>query len=88
MREVTIQFPDVKPIKGIIQKIDLVNSEYKPFFVKFDSGLQITDFRWVEKEWVGEAVEEYQRPYKEDWVHIDFITDIRFESDKQIEIKF
>ena len=84
-REITIQLPNLQPIKGIITDINLINPDWKPFKVKIiTKGLQITDYRWVEKEWVGEVKEEYQRPYTEDWIMVEFITDIQFESGKQI----
>lgn len=88
-REVTIKFDDYKPIKGIITDINLVNPDWKPFKVKIiTEGLSITDYRWVEKEWVGEVKEEYQRPYTEDWINVEFITSIDFEENKQIELIF
>lgn len=88
-REVTIKFDDYKPIKGIITDINLVNPDWKPFKVKIiTEDLSITDYRWVEKEWVGEVKEEYQRPYTEDWINVEFITSIDFEENKQIELIF
>ena len=86
-REVTIKFPDMKPIKGIVTDINLANPDWKPFKVKIiTKGLTITDYRWVEKEWLGEVKEEYQRPYTEDWINVEFITAIDFEENKQIEL--
>lgn len=88
-RQVTIQLPNVQPIQGIVTDINLVTPDWKPFKVKIiTKGLSITDYRWVEKEWVGEVKEEYQRPYTEDWIMAEFITDIQFEEGKQITIPF
>ncbi len=86
-RQVTIKFDDYKPIQGIITDINLSNPDWKPFKVKIKTkGLSITDYRWVERDWVGEVKEEYQRPYTEDWINVEFITDIQFEENKQIEL--
>jgi hypothetical protein len=49
-------------------------------------GFQIKDTRWVESECGGDILEEYQRPYTEDWVNVEFITDIQLEENKQIEL--
>jgi hypothetical protein len=88
-RQVTIQLPNLQPIQGIVTDINLVTPDWKPFKVKIiTKGLSITDYRWVEKEWVGEVKEEYQRPYTEDWIMAEFITDIQFEEGKQITIPF
>ena len=88
-RQVTIQLPNLEPIQGIVTDINLVTPDWKPFKVKIiTKGLSITDYRWVEKEWVGEVKEEYQRPYTEDWIMAEFITDIQFEEGKQITIPF
>ena len=88
-REVTIKFPGMDPIKGIITDINLVNPDWKPFKVQIiTKGLSITDTRWVEREWVGEVKEEYQRPYTEDWISVEFITEINFEIGEQIELTF
>jgi hypothetical protein len=88
-RQVTIQLPNLQPIQGIVTDINLVTPGWKPFKVKIiTKGLSITDYRWVEKEWVGEVKEEYQRPYTEDWIMAEFITDIQFEEGKQITIPF
>ena len=85
--QVTIKFENLKPIQGIITDINLSNPDWKPFKVKIiTKGLSITDYRWVEREWVGEVKEEYQRPYTEDWINVEFITDIQFEENKQIEL--
>lgn len=85
-REITIQFPDVDtPIKAIVTDISLINPDWKPFKVNIiTKGLQISDYRWVEHDFIGEVKEEYQRPYTEDWIKVEFITDIQFESGKQI----
>ena len=87
-RQVTIKFPDVKTsIKAIITDINLQTPDWKPFKVKIiTKGLSITDYRWGEMEWVGEVKEEYQRPYTEDWIKVEFITDIDFEEGQQIEM--
>jgi len=88
-REVTIKFPNCKLMKGVITDINLRTPGWKPFKVKIiTKGLTITDFRWVEKDWVGEVKEEYTRPYTEDWINIEFITSIDFEENKQIELNF
>lgn len=88
-REVTINFPDMKPIKGIITDINLANPEWKPFRVKITTkGLTVTDTRWVEHEWIGEVKEEYQRSYTEDWISVEFITHIDFEENKQLHLNF
>ena len=68
-----------------------------PFKVNIISkGLQIKDYRWVEHDFIGEVKEEYfayaksawhyQRPYTEDWIKVEFITDIDFEEGQQIEM--
>jgi hypothetical protein len=86
-RQITIKFDDYKPIQGIITDINLTNPAWKPFRVKIlTKGLSITDHRWVEHDFIGEVKEEYQRPYTEDWINVEFITDIQFEENKQIEI--
>ena len=84
-REITIQLPNLEPIKGIITDINLQTPNWKPFKVKIiTKGLQITDKRWVEVEWGDDVLEDYQRPYAEDWIMVKFITDIQFEAGKQI----
>lgn len=86
-RQITIQFPGTDPIKGIVTDINLANPDWKPFKAKIvTKGLTIADYRWVEKEWVGEVKEEYQRPYAEDWIAVEFISDIDFEEGQQIEM--
>ena len=86
-RIITIQFPNLQPIKGIITDINLMDPDWKPFKVKIiTKGLQITDYRWVEKEWVGEVKEEYQKPYMEDWINMEYIIDIDFEEGTQLTI--
>jgi hypothetical protein len=87
-REVTIKLPNLEnTIKGIVTEIDLTNPKWKPIKVHIlTKNLTITDFRFVEKPFVGEVKEEYQRPYTNDWFMLQFITNIDFESDKQIEL--
>jgi peroxiredoxin len=87
-RQITIKFPEVDtPIKAIITDINLINPDWKPFKVNIISkGLQITDYRWVEHDFIGEVKEEYQRPYTEDWIKVESITDIDFEEGQQIEM--
>jgi hypothetical protein len=97
-RQITIKFPEVDtPIKAIITDINLINPDWKPFKVNIiTKGLQIKDYRWVEHDFVGEVKEEYfayaksawhyQRPYTEDWIKVEFITDIDFEEGQQIEM--
>jgi len=88
-RQVTIEMPNLEPIQGIITDINLQCPNWKPFKVNIlTKGLTITDTHWVEHDWVGEVLEEYQRPYNEDWIHIKFITDIAFVENKQIAINF
>ncbi len=83
--QVTIKFDDHQPIQGIITEINLTTPDWKPFKVKIiTKGLSITDHRWVDREWIGEVKEEYQRPYTEDWINVEYITDIQFEENKQI----
>jgi hypothetical protein len=87
-RIVTLNFPDTKPILAEITQVDLLAPEWKPLKVHIlTPGLTITDTRWVEKEWVGEVMEEYQRPYKEDWVSLEYVTSIDFAEGQQLEIK-
>jgi len=84
-RQVTIKFDDHQPIQGIITEINLTTPDWKPFKVKIiTKGLSITDYRWVEHDFIGEVKEEYQRPYTEDWINVEYITDIQFEENKQI----
>jgi hypothetical protein len=84
-RQVTIKFDDHQPIQGIITEINLTTPDWKPFKVKIiTKDLSITDYRWVDREWIGEVKEEYQRPYTEDWINVEYITDIQFEENKQI----
>lgn len=87
-RQITIKFPELDtPIKAIITDINLINPDWKPFKVNIiTKGLQIKDYRWVEKDFIGEVKEEYQRPYTEDWIKVEFITDIDFEEGQQIEM--
>ena len=86
-RQVTIKFYDYKPIQGIITDINLSNPDWKPFKVKIiTQGLQITDTRWVESDWGGDVMEEYQRPYTEDRIMVQFITHIDFEEGEQLTI--
>lgn len=87
-RQITIKFPDVDtPIKAIITDINLINPDWKPFKVNIISkGFQIKDYRWVEHDFIGEVKEEYQRPYTEDWIKVESITNIDFEEGQQIEM--
>jgi hypothetical protein len=41
---------------------------------------------WTESEWGGDVLEEYQRPYTEDRIMVEFITHIDFEEGKQLTI--
>ena len=86
-RQVVIELPNTQPIKGIITDINLQTPDWKPFKVRIiTEGLSITDTRWTESEWGGDVLEEYQRPYKEDRIMVQFITHIDFEEGKQITI--
>lgn len=88
-RQVTIEFPGLRPIQGIITDIQLQNPDWKPFkVIIITKGLTITDTRWVEHDWLGEIKEEYQRPYTEDWINVEFITDITFRENEQITLNF
>lgn len=86
-RQVVIELPNTEPIKAIITDINLETPNWKPFKVKIiTEGLTITDTRWTESEWGGDVLEEYQRPYTEDRIMVEFITHIDFEEGKQLTI--
>ena len=89
-RQITISLPNtIYPILGIITDINLQTPNWKPFKVKIiTKGLQITDTRWVESDWGEEVMEEYQRSYSEDWIKVEFITNIEFEKSQQIPLPF
>jgi hypothetical protein len=88
-RQVTIQFPEIKAIQAVITEIDLTRQDWKPFKVRIlTKGLSVRDTRYVTNDFIGEVLEEYNRPYTEDWIMTQFITNIDFEDNKQIEISF
>ena len=84
-RQVIVEFPNAKPFKAVVTDINLETPDWKPFSVKvITEGLTITDTRWTESAWGGDVLEEYQRPYKEDRIMVQFITHIDFEEGKQL----
>lgn len=86
-RQVVIELPNTEPIKAIITDINLQTPDWKPFKVRIiTQGLTITDTRWVESDWGGDVMEEYQRPYTEDRIMVEFITNIDFEEGEQLTI--
>lgn len=88
-RQVTIQFPEREPIQAVITEIDLTRQDWKPFKVHIlTKGLFIRDTRYVTRDFLEDFLEEYNRPYTEDWIMTEFIKNIDFEDNKQIEIPF
>jgi len=86
-REIIINFPDAKPFKGLITNVELVNTNWKPIKIKvITRGLTITDQRIIDVPILGEKLEDYQRPYTSDWIKVEFITNIDYETEKQIEL--
>jgi len=80
-RIVTVKFPDTKEFKGEVIGLDLTNINWKPIKIKVLDKLTVTETEMVEESVFGDfeprsTLKEVKRPYKKDWIKLEFITAI------------